>query len=364
MATSSLFDPLSFRSGPTMKNRFMLAPLTNLQSHPDGRLSEDEFHWLTMRARGGFGLTMTCAAHVQAIGQGFPGQLGIFGDQHLEGLTRLAKAIREQESLAVAQLHHAGMRSPADLIGQPPVCPSANAEFGARGLTLAEVEALTEDFIAAAERAERAGFDGVEIHGAHGYVLGQFFSAEINQRDDRYGGPLDNRSRILFDIIAGIRARCRPDFLLGVRLSAERFGVTLSEAQALAQRVLRDERVDFLDMSLWDVFKEPAEEAFRGRSLLSYFTELERGSVRLGAAGKIHGAADARACLEAGLDFVLAGRAAILHHDLPRRIHDQPDFEMAGLPVSVDYLREQGLGERFIEYMSGWKGFVAPSPTA
>ena len=91
---SRLFEPLSFVRGPAMKNRFMLAPLTNLQSHEDGRLSDEEFRWLTMRAEGGFGLTMTCAAHVQAQGQGFPGQLGIFSDAHLPGLTRLASTIR------------------------------------------------------------------------------------------------------------------------------------------------------------------------------------------------------------------------------------------------------------------------------
>jgi 2,4-dienoyl-CoA reductase-like NADH-dependent reductase (Old Yellow Enzyme family) len=73
-----LFQPLTFSSGATVKNRFMLAPLTNTQSHPDGKLSDDEYRWLTMRAQGGFGLTMTCAAHIQAVGQGFPGQLGVF----------------------------------------------------------------------------------------------------------------------------------------------------------------------------------------------------------------------------------------------------------------------------------------------
>ncbi len=98
-----LFDPLPLARGPAMKNRFALAPLTNLQSHPDGRLSDDEFDWLTYRARGGFALTMTCAAHVQRIGQGFPGQLGVFGDQHLEGLTRLAAEIRKYGSIAVVQ---------------------------------------------------------------------------------------------------------------------------------------------------------------------------------------------------------------------------------------------------------------------
>src|SRR5215218_8509099 len=100
---SDLFAPLSFACGLTMKNRFALAPLTNQQSHEDGRLSEEEFHWLTMRATGGFGLTMTCAAHVQKVGQGFAGQLGVFSDDHLEGLTRLASAIKAEGSLAYVQ---------------------------------------------------------------------------------------------------------------------------------------------------------------------------------------------------------------------------------------------------------------------
>jgi len=107
--------------------------LTNLQSHPDGTLSDDEYHWLTQRAVGGFGATMTCAAHIQAIGQGFPGQLGAFSDDHLPGLTRLAAGIKAEGSLAIVQLHHAGMRSPKDLIGEAPVCPSDNAEFGCPG---------------------------------------------------------------------------------------------------------------------------------------------------------------------------------------------------------------------------------------
>ena len=358
----SPFDPMSFSRGPRMKNRFMLAPLTNLQSHPDGRLSEDEFEWLTMRARGGFGATMTCAAHVQAIGQGFPGQLGIFGDEHIPGLAGLAKEIRANDSLALVQLHHAGMRAPVDLIGQEPVCPSRNEESGARPMSPEEVQGLIADFVAAAVRAERAGFDGVELHGAHGYVLGQFFSPTINRRTDRYGGALEGRSRILFEIIDGIRRACRRDFILGVRLSPERFGVVLAEARELAQRLFGEAAIDFLDMSLWDVFKQPAEEAWQGRTLLSVFTELDRGDVRLGVAGKIRSGSDVRTCLESGVDFVLPGRAAILHHDLPERIREDPDFTAVETPVSADYLRQQGLGERFIEYMSSWAGFVTSGP--
>ncbi|MFT5441016.1 MAG: 2,4-dienoyl-CoA reductase-like NADH-dependent reductase (Old Yellow Enzyme family) [Myxococcota bacterium] len=364
MSTSTLFSPLAFLRGPTMRNRFMLAPLTNLQSHPDGVLSDDEFKWLTMRARGGFGSTMTCAAHIQAKGQGFPGQLGVFADKHLEGLTRLAKEIRGHESVALLQLHHAGMRSPKDLIGETPVCPSANDETGARELSLAEVEALIEDFVAAAVRAEKAGFDGVEIHGAHGYIVCQFLSAEINHREDQYGGSLENRSRLLFEIIDGVRARCRPDFSVGVRLSAERFGIELDEALQVAQRLMDEAKIDFLDMSMWDVFKQPAEEKHQGKSLLEHFTALKRGDVRLGVAGKVYGAKEARACMEAGVDFVLAGRAAILHHDLPERIRANADFEVIQIPVTPEYLRAEGLGDAFVEYMGTWKGFVEPAQVA
>lgn len=353
---SDLFAPLSLAHGPALKNRFMLAPLTNLQSHPDGVLSDDEFNWLTLRAKGGFGLTMTCAAHVQAVGQGFPGQLGIFGDQHLAGLTRLAAAIKAAGSVAAVQLHHAGNRSPKDLVGQP-VCPSDDPETGARGLSLAEVEQLVEDFVAAAVRADRAGFDGVEIHGAHGYVLAQFLSPEINRRDDRYGGSLENRARIIFEIIDGVRRRCRPDFQLGLRLSPERFGLKLAEVLETAQAVLRDGRIDYLDMSLWDVFKEPEEEEFKGRSLMSYFTELDRGQVRLGVAGKVTSPAIAQQMLADGADYVLIGRAAILHHDFPERARD-PQFTPVALPVTAEYLANEGLGPAFVRYMSTWPGFV------
>lgn len=355
---TDLFEPMSFKRGKPMKNRFMLAPLTNSQSHEDGTISNDEHHWLTMRAKGGFGSTMTAAAHVQAAGQGFPGQLGIFSDDHLEGLARLAEEINAQGSQSVVQLHHAGMRSPKDLIGEAPHCPSDNEEFGARALSTAEVEQLAEDFIVAAERAERAGFDGVELHGAHGYILCQFLSPTINTRDDRYGGSFENRSRLIFDIIEGIRARCRPDFNLGIRLSPERFDVRLAEIIELAQKLMSDGQIDYLDMSLWDSFKEPEEDDFKGRTLMSYFTELERGDVRLGVAGKIRTPTEARRCLDLGCDFVLLGRAAILHHDFPNKTKADADFVPAANPVTADYLRAEGLGEAFIVYMSGWRGFV------
>lgn len=352
-----LFEPISLGKS-IVKNRIFLAPLTNTQSYPDGRLSDDEYRWLTMRAKGGFGMTMTCAAHVQAIGQGFPGQLGIFSDDHLAGLRRLANSIKAEDSLAIVQLHHAGMRTPAELIDDRPVCPSDHNETDSRGLSTKEVEQLVEDFITAAQRAEKAGFDGVELHGAHGYILCQFLSPTINQRNDQYGGSLENRSRIVSEIIDGIRKRCSPDFVLGVRLSPERFDVKLAEIRQLAQQLMSSGSIDFLDMSLWNVFKEPAEEAFQGRSLASYFTELDRGDTKLGFAGSIRTPADAQRCFELDVDFIMLGRAAILHHDFPVKMKTDPHFQPMTNPVSADHLRQEGLGEDFIKYMSSWKGFV------
>ena len=144
---TNLNSTLKFNNGSAMKNRFMLAPLTNRQSHDDGQLSNDELNWITKRAEGGFGLVMTCASHVQEVGKGFPGQLGIFNDDLNDGHRRITKNIKKQGALAVIQLHHAGMRSPKELIGESPVCPSKNEETNARALTLKEINQLKNDFV-------------------------------------------------------------------------------------------------------------------------------------------------------------------------------------------------------------------------
>lgn len=355
---SALFTPLTFNRGPAMKNRFMLAPLTNQQSHEDGICSDDEYNFLTKRAEGGFGLTMTCAAHVQEQGKGFPGQLGIFSDVHLPGLTRLAKSLKENDSIAIVQLYHGGMRCPKEVIGVQPLCASDNEKWGARAMTTEEVEGMIEAFICAGQRAEKAGFDGVELHGAHGYVLAQFLSPEINKRTDRFGGSLANRQSPIFEIIEGIRARCGKDFMIGVRLSPERFGMHLQEVIDTAERLLTDDQIEFLDMSMWDVFKEAEDEAHKGQSLLSYFTQLERNNVRLGVAGKLRDPEQMVRALEEGVDWVMLGRAAILHHNYPALMQADTNFTPVELPVSPEHLQNEGLSQTFVDYMKAWKGFV------
>ena len=355
---NNLDEEVVFSSGAKMKNRFMLAPLTNTQSHEDGLLSDEEFHWLTMRAEGSFGITMTCATHTQAYGKGFPGQLGIFGDEHIDGHGRLATAIKNENSLAVLQLHHAGIRSPSDLINGTPLGPSADEETGARALSLGEVEVLRDDFVRSAERAKEAGYDGVEVHGAHGYIICAFLSTLTNRRDDVYGGSLDNRARLLFEIVNGIRETCGDNFLIGVRLSPERFGMDLGEIKIICQRLINSGEIDFLDISLWDSFKDANDPKYQEKKLLEHFTDLDMKEVKLTVAGNIRTAEDVRTVIDAGVDFVTIGRAAILHHDFPQRVLADDNFVPISLPASRDYLGKEGLSPNFIQYMTRWEGFV------
>ena len=347
-----------FNCGSTMKNRFMLAPLTNQQSFENGQLSEDEFRWLTMRAQGQFGLVMTCASHVQEVGKGFSGQLGIFHDDHVKGHQRLSSGIKAYGSLAVIQLHHAGMRSPESLIHQAPVCPSANEKTGARALSLEEVKQLRDDFIQAAIRAKKSGYDGIEVHGAHGYILSQFISKEINKRTDEYGGSLHNRSRLLFEIVDGIRAACGENFLLGVRLSPEKFGMDLAEIKTICKQFIKEGKIDFLDISLWDSFKFPEDSHFQHLSLLEHFTSMDLKQVKLTVAGKIRNGKEVKQILDAGVDFVTIGRAAILHHDFAAKVIENANFEPVETPVSKEYLRSEGLSDTFISYMNRWPNFI------
>lgn len=350
--------PIQFKSGAKMKNRFMLAPLTNTQSHENGQLSDDEFRWLTMRAKGQFGLVMTCASHIQKDGQGFPRQLGIFSDELIPGHKKLTAEIKKQGSLAVIQLQHAGMRSPAELIGKAPLCPSDNEKYGARGLSLEEVKQLKSDFVEAAIRAKKCGYDGVEVHGAHGYILTQFLSTEYNHRTDEYGGSLFNRSRLLFEIVGEIRKTCGKEFLLGVRLSPERFGMKLQEVKEVSQRLIDETQIDFLDISLWDAFKLPEEEEHNTKTLLQHFAELDFKESLFTVAGKIKNGKEVQEILNSGVDFVTIGRSAILHHDFPAKVIANPDFERIETPVSKAYLNKEGLNNDFVEYMRKWKGFV------
>ncbi len=159
----------------------------------------------------------------------------------------------------------------------------------------------------------------------------------------------------LYEIIDGIREVCNNEFIIGVRLSPERFGLKLNEITSLAEQLMTSNMIEFLDMSLWDVFKEPEEEEFKGKKLISYFTELERGNTKLGVAGSIKTPGDAEKTMDEGVDWVMLGRAAILQHNFPKLYEADSRFSPIEAPVSIEYLKSQGLSEKFIQYVKNWR---------
>ena len=319
-----LLTPLEFQRGRPMKNRFMLAPLTNWQSHEDGILSDEEFHWLTKRAQCGFGLTMTCAAHVQEIGKGFPGQLGAFGDQHIEGLSRLAEAIKSEGSLANAQLHHAGMRSPEEMIGQAPVSASDDEETGARALSTGEVRQLRDDFIAAAVRCDQAGFDGVELHMGHGYLVDQFLDAQVNDRIDEYGGSIENRCRFAIELLERIISRIGAEHVM-VRISPSRVMGDLYEWPDLY------EMLDYLiakfksvGLRQLDVSCANADYFITSGKIIRYIRKQWPYLIVGGASLQIE---DANKEIEDGfLDLVTWGRAILANPDFVSRVNQNVEL--------------------------------------
>lgn len=364
MSVSDLFEPLTLLHGPAMRNRFMLAPLTNQQSEQDGSASEFDQRWMRQLARSGYGLIQTGAATVEASGIAFEGQLGVHREEHLPGLTEMATSLRQGGTLSAVQLHHAGHCARPELGGVPAPASSFTVP-GVAALTTEDVERIRDSFIAAAKRAERAGFDGVAVHGAFGWILSEFMSPLFNDRKDKYGGSTENRARLTIEVLEGIRRECGPGFQIGWRLSVERFGLyleelrlRLEELREITAEILSRELIDYLDLALSDSAEMAREEGFRGQTMLSVFTSLPRNGVRVGAAGKIMSARRAGELLEDGCDFVVIGRAGILRRDFPLQVQANPTYESPLPPVTAQYLRAGGLSEPFIAHLREWPSIV------
>ncbi|MBZ4421474.1 NADH:flavin oxidoreductase [Myxococcus sp. RHSTA-1-4] len=356
---TGLFTPLELRKNITARNRIWLAPLTNMQSHADGTLSDDELHFLSRRADGGFGLIETCAAHVSQDGKAWPGELGVHDDAMLPGLTRLAARIHQGGALVSAQLFHGGLRADPAVSGLEKWSASEHSEDGVhcRAGTEADIQGAIDAFANAARRCAQAGFDSVELHGAHGYLLSQFLSTVYNRREDRWGGSLENRSRLIRETVRAVR-RAAPSLVLAVRLSPEDFGqakgLDLDETIEVA-KWLAEDGMEILHLSLWrsalNTTKRPQEHA------TPLFRAALPSHVRIVVAGAIWTREEAEAQLALGADAVALGRAAIANHDWPERIRRDADIHRA--PVAPETLLGEGLTPTFVEYMRRWKNFVA-----
>lgn len=347
-----------------MPNRIALAPLTNLQGNDDGTLSDNEYNWLVSRAREGFGMIITCAANVSKDGQGWQGELGIYDDAHLPGLTRLATGIKQYGSLAIVQIFHGGARSPENLIGTQPLSasahlmPHAKTPVPVREATIDDIKRIINDFIQAAVRAEKAGFDGVELHGAHGYLIHQFLSKITNRRTDEWGGAFENHNRFLLSILKGIKEKVSRSFIVGVRLSPEDKytfeGIDFDESLALA-RILASEGADYIHLSPWDALKKPEKYPDGDKTLIEYFRQAVP-TMPLLVAGNIWTAEEAEQAIALGIDVVALGKAAIGNANWPAIA--KGDAELVRPPYTVEHLLQQHLSPPFVEYMKRWKGFM------
>jgi len=351
---SRLDQPLRLRCGLTLPNRMAMAPLTNVQSNADGTLHEDELRWLARRGEGGWGLVSTCAAFVSEEGHAWVGQLGIAGDHHVPGLTRLAAAVRAGGAVPIVQLHHGGLKA-----DQAPIKLSTADGDGVRGATEEDIARVVSDFVAAALRAEAAGFAGVELHGANGYLFTQFLAPADNPRTDGYGGDLVGRARFLREALLAVRAATGAGFAVGVRLSpvdgyAQR-GLVLDDGAQVA-RWMADDGADFVHLSLSNASSPPPHEPEQpavARAVRSALPE----DVVLSVAGGIASRADAEAALDAGADIAVVGRYSIIHPDWPR-ISADPGFTPSRPPWEPDALRAASVGSGLLGYISAFPGFV------
>lgn len=345
---------MRFPNSRSAPNRVWLAPMTNLQSHDDGSISEAEVAWLKARSRGGFGVIESCATHVHLDGHAWKGQLGCFEDRLMPGWTQLADAIHEDGALLIAQLFHGGER--ASLSADPWSCtPSDDGRV--RAGSEQDIERVIEDFGQAALRLEKAGVDGVELHGAHGYLLCQFLSSH-NQREDRWGGTLQNRARLLLRVFERVKELVSSEFIVGVRLSPEDFKATkgLDIDESIQTALWLSERgVDFIHISLWDA--NANSQKYPDKHPCSLFRTALPPEVPLISAGNVWTATDFENQLALGADAVALGRSAIANSDWPIRVLQNAE-EPRRPPMSPAELAEQALSPPFIEYMKRWPGFV------
>jgi 2,4-dienoyl-CoA reductase-like NADH-dependent reductase (Old Yellow Enzyme family) len=260
-----LFDPLEIR-GVTFRNRIGVSPMCQYSSE-DGFASDWHLVHLGSRAVGGAALVVAEATAVSPIGRISPSDLGIWKDEHVTQLARIAGFIEAQGAVAGIQIAHAGRKASTaapwasghalanDAGGWQPVGPSALA-FGEQyrvpaELSLAQLSELRTQFVAAARRAQSAGFRYLELHAAHGYLLHSFLSPLSNRRTDAYGGSFENRTRLVLEVVREVRAAWPADRVLGVRVSCTDWvegGWTMDDTVELAQRLER-EHVDVIDCS-------------------------------------------------------------------------------------------------------------------
>jgi 2,4-dienoyl-CoA reductase-like NADH-dependent reductase (Old Yellow Enzyme family)/thioredoxin reductase len=324
-----LFQP--FRLGQMeLRNRIVMPPMATKYSSQDGFVTDQLKDYYAARAHGGAGLVIVEASCVDApAGKGFQRQLLVDHDRFVPGLVELVDVVKQQGAKIAIQLHHAGSEARSSITGMQPVAPSPIPKPGhemPRELSTEEVNELALCFARAAQRAKDAGFDGVEIHGAHGYLVAQFLSSFFNKRSDVYGEGIEGRARFLIEIIHKTRELVGGQYPVWCRINGREFGgeggVTSEEAQHVAQMVQKA-GADAIHVSVmaYGVSPRTAPPMAQPHGNLVRFAEAIKKAVSVPviAVGRIDPATAETVIEEGRADLIAMGRALIVDPELPNK---------------------------------------------
>ncbi|MCK4581637.1 MAG: FAD-dependent oxidoreductase, partial [Dehalococcoidia bacterium] len=320
-----------FRLGQLeLRNRIVMPPMATRFSSEDGFVTEQLRDYYAARARGGVGLVIVEASCVDApAGKGWQSQLMIDDDRFVRGLAELVHVVKEQGAKIAIQLHHAGSEARSSITGVQPVAPSPiprpDREMP-RELTTEEVSELVLRFATAAQRADSAGFDGVEIHGAHGYLVAQFLSSFFNKRSDVYGGGIERRASFLSEIIQRTKELAGREYPVWCRMNGREFGaqagLSTEEAQEVA-RMVQNAGAEAINVSVmaYGVSPRTAPPMAQPPGNLVRFAEAIKSviSIPVIAVGRIDPATSETVIEEGRADLIAVGRALIADPELPNK---------------------------------------------
>lgn len=317
-----------------VRNRIISGPMERNLVNEDGSMTERYVDYLVERAKGGVGLILLESTFVDPRGRGHRYQLGAHDDSMVPGLRRMAEAIHRAGGRVGVELYAAGRQANQFITGRQPVAPSPRPSLVQnplpmpRELTVEEIHEIVQLFVDAARRAADAGVDYIELHGAHGYLLGQFVSPYTNHRQDEFGGSLENRLRFPTMVIQGIKAALGDDFPLGYRISSEEFvdgGMVLEDTIQVARHL------ESLGIHLLDV----SGGIHESRTMISQGPEFPPGGlvplakaikeavgIPVSVAGRINTVELAESVISDGLDFVTMARAIHADPHLPRKAQE------------------------------------------